>query len=124
MTCTGRSQTNTPLQALALLNDPAFVEAAAGLARLVLAELPEGTDEERIQLAFRRCTSRLPSAAELGVLGQLLTEQRERFTADPQRAIALAHSDFLPAAKDEIEVATWTLVANVLLNLDEVLTKQ
>ncbi|MFT6042354.1 MAG: hypothetical protein ACI9C2_002534, partial [Gammaproteobacteria bacterium] len=124
LTCTGRSQTNTPLQALALLNDPAFVEAAAGLARLVLAELPEGTDEERIQLAFRRCTSRVPSAEEQQVLGQLLTEQRNRFVAEPERATALAQSDFLPPVENAIEAAAWTLVANVLLNLDEVLTKQ
>lgn len=124
LTCTGRSQTNTPLQALALLNDPAFVEAASGLARLVIAQLPQGNDAERIGLAFRRCTSRVPSAAELHVLTQLLIEQRERFTAEPERAKALAHSDYLPLAEDVIEVAAWTLVANVLLNLDEVLTKQ
>ncbi|MDF1800762.1 MAG: PSD1 and planctomycete cytochrome C domain-containing protein [Planctomycetota bacterium] len=128
LVCTSRARTNTPLQALALWNDPAFVEAAGGLARLVLGELPAGDDAARIDLAFRRCTSRWPSAEERGVLLDLLTDERARFVADPERAAALVASDVLETSAvqrhGEVETAAWTLVASVLLNLDEVLNRE
>lgn len=124
LTCTSRSRTNTPLQALALLNDPVFVEAAAGLARLVLSEMPDADESARIDYAFRRCTSRRPTESESRVLRDLLASERMRFAASPERAAALVASEVLPAVMDPIEAASWTLLANVLLNLDEVLTKE
>jgi hypothetical protein len=124
VSCTSRSRTNTPLQALALLNDPVFVEAAGGLARLVLSEMPDAGDVARIDYAFRRCTSRRPSEAESRVLSELLAAERNRFTESPDRAAALVASEVLPGVLDPIETASWTLLANVLLNLDEVLTKE
>ncbi|MCZ6597937.1 MAG: DUF1553 domain-containing protein, partial [Planctomycetota bacterium] len=127
LVCTRRNRSNTPLQALALLNDPAFVEAAKGLAVRMLTEAgPE--PEDRARRGFRLCLSREPAADELAILVDLYRAEREAFAADPdgaQRARALAS---LPpgldvSGLDPIELAAWTVVANTLLNLDETITK-
>ncbi len=124
LACLRRSPSNTPLQALALLNDPAFIEAAVALAGRSL-RAPAARDEERMTLAFRRCTGRSPNAEEQRVLLQLLVAEREHYAMDPDAARQLIHS---PAALgteglDPSELAAWTVVCNVLLNLDETITR-
>ncbi|TAH34360.1 MAG: DUF1553 domain-containing protein [Planctomycetota bacterium] len=114
-TCTRRARSNTPLQALNLLNDPAFVEAAAALARRMLAQAGAG-DAERAAYGFRLCVARAPQPEEVRILLELLGAQRRRYQADPQAAAALV-------AGADPDLAAWTVVANVLLNLDETITK-
>jgi mono/diheme cytochrome c family protein len=119
-----RPRTNTPLQALAALNDRPFVEAAAALGRRMMTEV-NGTDEERARHGFRLCVARMPSRAELGQLLRLYRENLEKFKKDPAAAKAMARSG-LPKLSKEMnpaELAAWTVVANVLLNLDETVTK-
>ena len=103
--CTRRLRSNTPLQALTLLNDRQFYEFAEALAQRVL-QSPAQTNAERIQLAFRFCLARTPSAAEELRLEQLLKGQRKN-EAGPDR-----------------EKAAWTTLARVLLNLDETITRE
>jgi hypothetical protein len=119
-----RARTNTPLQALVLLNDEQFVEAARGLAQRVLTEGPADVDG-RLTLAFRTVTARHPSARELATLRTLLELQLVEYAEDPDGAhllIAVGASTPDPAL-DVAELAAWTHVANLLLNLDEVVTK-
>jgi hypothetical protein len=118
LACTRRARSNTPLQALALLNDPVFVEASRALAQRVLAEAPKAT-EERLTWAFRVCTSRKPTADELAILANLYQSEREHYTVDPDGAAKLAGA----STENTAELAAWTVVANALLNLDEVITK-
>ena len=120
-----RGRTNTPLQALVTLNDPAFIEAAQGLARRVFMEA--GADREhRIRHAFRIVLSRGPSDHELRSLGQLLEESRQRFSSDKERAIKMAADPIgpIPNGTDPVELASWTVLSNVLLNLDETLMRR
>jgi hypothetical protein len=122
--CERRPRTNTPLQALVTLNDPAFIAPAAALARRVLAE-GGATDRQRLAYAFRRCLARPPTAAETRHLLSLYREACRRLSADPARAEALAAGglDKPEGGADLVRLAAWTVVANVLLNLDETLTK-
>jgi hypothetical protein len=131
-----RARTNTPAQALVLLNDRQHVEAARGLAAAVLNI--DAADGERLPQAFRRVTSRAPDDTERGVLLDLLDRQRTRFAADLTAARLLV--DARPAATDDdappsdsaaatddralVEWAAWTAVAQVILNLDEALTSR
>jgi hypothetical protein len=123
-----RSRTNTPQQALALLNDPTSVAAARALAARVQDELPDGLDRVRLERAFRLCVSRGPSEAELRVLQELLSERRVAFAARPEDAAAIVGVGG-GGAVDEIEQgsaverAAWCSVATVLLNLHETVTK-
>jgi hypothetical protein len=124
-TCTvRRARTNTPLQALILMNDPTYVEASRKLAERMLTEC--GTnDEERLSFAFRLATARLPSAAELEVLRTVLDQQRLLYRDDPDAARALMEIGEADVADDldVQELAAWTMVASAILNLDETLTK-
>ncbi len=125
-TCTLRRQrTNTPLQALALLNDTQFVEAARVLAQRVLLSAP-ASDRAGITNAFRRAVAREPSNVETQSLLQLLSAERVRFQQDRTAADALLsvgeHS--VPAEMNRSELAAWTVLANVLLNLDEALSRE
>ena len=115
-----RVRTNTPLQALTTLNDPVFFEAARALAARTLAEAA-ATPEERAAHAFRLCTARRPKPAELAPLVSFQERQLARFRADPEAARAIAG---VAAPGEAAERAAWTMVANVLLNLDETLTKE
>ena len=124
LTCVRRAPSNTPLQALALLNDPAFVEAAVALsARLITAEL--SSDRERVSLGFKLCTGREPNREESDVLLQLLASERQHYAAHSEEAHKLTHSEAaletegLPGP----ELAAWTVLCNVLLNLDETITR-
>jgi hypothetical protein len=124
VSCERRSRTNTPLQALATLNDPAFVQPAAALARRILTD-PKKSDQDRAILAFRLVLVRKPLAAELGHLIELYRENLERYRHDPSSAKAMVSTDPATSASqvDSAELAAWTVVANVLLNLDESVTK-
>jgi mono/diheme cytochrome c family protein len=123
-----RDSTNTPLQALVTLNDPGFVEAAQGVARRVVLHSPEiaGSDQARLRAAFRLCTSRQATAAELAALEDLLADARKHFEQDRPAAVLLATDPLGPLddEADPVELAAWTSLSNVLLNLDEVLMKR
>lgn len=128
--CTLRRQrTNTPLQALALMNDTQFVEAARVLAQRLLTEIPgedSASNAARVELSFRHVVARAPSAAELAAVVKLLATERARFQKDSTAAAQLlAVGEWpLPESLDHADVAAWTVVGNVLLNLDETLTRE
>ncbi len=120
-----RSVTNTPLQALTLLNDPTYIEASRVLAQNVLREA--GTDpSKRLTLAFRRVTGRVPDTREAKVLSDLAAKQMARYARDPKGALALVSIGETPVDKalPAAELAAWTNVATVLLNMDEAITKE
>jgi hypothetical protein len=115
-----RERSNTPLQALNLLNDPVFVEAAQALAVRVL-EMP-GDLDKRLGYAFKLCLARQPSASELRNLREYYQRQVEIFEAEPE-----SPRKFMPVELAEagtVEAAAWTGVASVLLNLDEFITRE
>lgn len=120
-----RSRTNTPLQALSLLNEVTFVEAARRLAERILTEGGESS-AERLAFGFRLVTARTPTADELQILQDGLNADLAKFSAeDPSAASLLAFGDAKSsAALDNAELAAWTMTANVLLNLDEVVTRE
>ncbi len=124
-TCTlRRSRTNTPLQALALLNDVQFVEAARVFAERILRE-GGASDEERLGFAFVAATARRPAPEEADVLRRILAGARGEYAQDEAAALVLLQTG--EHARDEAldprEVAAWTHVATTLLNLDETVTK-
>ncbi len=124
--CTARRLlTNTPLQALVLMNDPTFVEAARALAQKVQNE-PQGDSAARIRHAFRLATARQPSAAELAPLQEFLRKQLAHFRANPQAAKELLSVGESPwdTRRDPAELAAWTMVASAILNLDETITRE
>ena len=125
-TCVVRQErTNTPLQALALLNDTTYVEAARALAQRTL--LTKGlNDETRLALAFRRCTGRNPDQDELTRLQSRLAALRARFKGSPDEAKKLLTiGESMPDASVAIdELAAWTSLCNVMLNLDETISKE
>jgi hypothetical protein len=120
-----RARTNTPLQALELLNDVTYVEAARGLAQLMLTE-GGATPESRLTYGFRRATARTPEAAELKVLLRGLDRYRQAYAADKESAKRfLGHGESKPDAKlDPAELAAYAAAAGVILNLDETITKE
>ncbi len=127
-TCTRRNRSNTPLQALTLLNDQAHVEFAQGLARRILGEpgasaTGAAADEARLVLGFRLCVSRQPTAREKQLLTQLLKQQRQSFRSKPADAAGLVPPD-LPTGMPASEFAPWVMVSRVLLNLDEFITRE
>jgi hypothetical protein len=121
-TCTRRSRSNTPLQALTLANDQAFFEFAQGLAARVLKECGGG-DAERLRHAFRLCLAREPSAAEARVLGDYLARQLAAMRERPGEVKHLVPAG-LPQGTDAPQLAAWTLLSRVLLNLDEFITRE
>jgi hypothetical protein len=120
--CTRRVRSNTPLQALTLLNDEAFLEFAQALAGRVLKEVPAG-EAQQIRYLFRLCLARLPSSAESRRLEDLLRQQGDEFRQAPAEARALLPAQ-LPAATDVPRLAAWAAVARVVLNLDEFITRE
>ena len=119
-----RSRTNTPVAALALLNDTQFFEAARRLAQRMMLE-GGATPESRIAFAFRLATARLPRASELAVLRGQFQAQLADFRRDRGSALKVVSVGESPRDEslDVVELAAWTMVANVILNLDETLTK-
>jgi len=121
----GESRTNTPLQALTLLNETAFVEAARHMAARMMRE-GGGTPDERLAYGFRLATARRPGARELNSLAAGYRDYLEKYRADAQAAKALLSVGESPRDKslDPAEHAAYTAVANVILNLDETVTKE
>jgi hypothetical protein len=119
-----RARTNTPLQALVLLNDPTYVEAARKLAERVLKQ-PTEQPEARLDVLFRLALSRSPTPAERSLLLELLAESRQKFQANPLAADHLLQvgEAALDKSLASIDLAAWTTIASVVLNLDETLTK-
>ena len=119
-----RSRTNTPLQALVLLNDVQFVEASRNLAQQLLADAPR-TDQQRLDELYSRVLSRPVRDEEVEVLLDVLNDSLERFKADTKSATDLLA--FGESKRDEsLDAAThaaWTLLCSVVLNLDETLTR-
>ncbi|MGH9657007.1 MAG: DUF1553 domain-containing protein, partial [Bryobacteraceae bacterium] len=119
--CTRRQRTNTPLQALNLLNDPVFFEAAQGLALRLLRERT-GRATDRIAYAFELALSRPPSSRERDRLAALFDQQKAIFTRDSGAAALV-----FPLRVDGVEpqeAAAWVAVARALLNLDEFITRE
>ncbi len=119
-----RIRTNTPLQALVTLNDPVYIEAAQSLGRRAIAS--SDRSEERIQFVFQTCLTRDASEAEVKRLVALIDETYKDFLADPTSAMKLATDPIgkLSEGADVAEFATWAVVGNVILNLDEMLMKR
>lgn len=119
-----RERTNTPMQALMLMNDPQYFEAARAFAERILNE-GGTTSQARIDYAFEIATARLPKSDEAALLLATLEAQTEELAANPEAATELVQVG--ESASDEtldaVEVAAWTLIANLILNLDEVVNK-
>ena len=123
--CTAdRPRTNTPLQALVTLNDPQFIEAARVLAQRLLTEAPADTDA-RIALAYRLALARPPSPREQQVMRDFVAAQLTRYRAEEgyARELIAAGKAPRPDGLDAAEHAAWTVAANVILNLDETITR-
>ena len=124
-TCTlRRDRTNTPLQALVTLNDPVYVEAAQALARRMNAS--SAVPKEKARLGFRLCLTRMPTDAELDRLIRMHDEALAFYKTDAKAAAEMATNPLgpVPTGADPADLAAWTTVANVLLNLDETLMKR
>ena len=119
-----RPPSNTPQQALTLLNDPEFVEASRVFAQRLLQDAARDDDASRIRLAYRLALNREPRNNELTSLTAFLAAQRSAFKAAPtdaQRSLAVGLAP--PATLDPIEHAAWSQLARVLLNTQEVITR-
>jgi hypothetical protein len=119
-----RDRSNTPLQALVTMNDPVYMEAAQALARRMTAA---GTKPEaRLQRGFQLCLARDPSKAETAKLLELYEKARLNFSYEPQEALDVATKPIgeAPRGVDRDDLAAWTVIGNVLLNLDETLMKR
>lgn len=119
-----RIRTNTPLQALVTLNDPVYIEAAQSFAR----ELIKGSDttEERIRMAYQSAVTRMPNDQEVVRIEQLLDLALANYKQNQDSAVQMATNPLgpLPDGMNVSEAAAWTVVANVILNLDEILMKR
>jgi hypothetical protein len=120
-----RPRSNTPLQALVLMNDPTYVEAARSLAEHLLQE-GGGTLPERLNYAFRRVVARPATPAEIAVLSSLYQRHLQQYTTDKSAAQQLLTSGehAVPRGLDPTELAAWTSVARVILNLNETITRE
>lgn len=121
VSCVRRSRSNTPLQALTSLNEPLSMECAKALAVRTLAE-GGPTDSSRVEFAVRRCIARRPKSSEIDTIQQLLVKQRTRLRAGELDASQIVGESV--ETDDPNELATWTLVARVLLSLDETITRE
>jgi mono/diheme cytochrome c family protein len=119
--CTRRNRSNTPLQALTLLNDQAFIECAQALAVRILRECPNESD--RLDYAFRLTLCRPPGSREREILSAMWHKQREALSADEKEARSLVQKTTLPGT-NMAEQAAWVQFARVLLNLDECITRE
>jgi len=122
--CAERSRSNLPQQALVLLNDPTFVEASRAFAARILKEC-QGSDDDRIAWAWQRALQRPPRREEREVAARLLDKHRQLYREQPELAAALLKIGITPApaAIDPVELAAWTHIARVLLNLHETITR-
>lgn len=113
-----RTRSNTPLQALVTLNDPAFFQAAQAFARLIVSRDGQQTTESRLTFAFESALARLPSAREQTMFMVFFKEQQREFSDNLKAAVTVT------AGYAQPDLAAWTMVASTLLNLDETITKQ
>jgi hypothetical protein len=120
-TCTRRSRSNTPLQALNLLNDPVFFEAAQALTARVLRETPADLPR-RLDYAFELCLARPPAAHERARLIDYYEQQKKLLEKDPKAAESM--QPFRPEGADAVDAAAWLGVSRVLFNLDEFITRE
>jgi hypothetical protein len=126
--CVNRARSNSPLQALVGLNETIFVEAAQALGLKLLCD-SQKSDEDRITLGFKLCVSRTPKAEEMKVLKDLYQQELAKFRkvdAKPFEVCTTKPEDAakLPNHASPAEWAAWTMVARVLLNLDETITRE
>ena len=124
-TCTvRRARTNTPLQALILMNDPTYVEASRTLAERALTE-GGTTDNQRMSFVFRLATARMPNESELEVMKSVLREQADLYKGQEEQAKQLLSNGDKSwnSELDACELAAWTMFASMILNLDETVTK-
>ncbi len=119
-----RIRTNTPLQALVTLNDPVYIEAAQSLARRMIRSGKSA--QERLTFGYRAGLVRDPKQAEIKRLSELVEVATEHFAANPEEAMKMATDPIgkLPDGIDVSEAAAWTVVGNVILNLDEMYMKR
>jgi hypothetical protein len=119
-----RERTNTPLQALLLMNEPQFIEAARSLAERTLREGGSSVDD-RLTFIYRLVIARSPNETEIAELRSALKDLTAHYSRDPNAAKQLlARGETAPAGRDQPAlVAAWTMIANVVLNLDEAITK-
>ncbi|MEO1524818.1 MAG: DUF1553 domain-containing protein [Planctomycetota bacterium] len=119
-----RIRTNTPLQALVTLNDPVYVEAAQALARQMIAESQDPV--RRIEHAYQKALIRNPTEGEVDRLIALANRAAEAYAHSPEEALKMANEPLggLDESADVIDHAAWSVVANVILNLDELLMKR
>jgi len=123
--CTRRERSNTPMQALQLMNDVQHFEAARALAERVVIAEGGPNDEKRLHWLFRTVLSRKPDPKEFSMLTVALAKQRELYQKDPkaaEKAIQVGESTPKKVAAPA-EIASWTLIANLVLNLDETVTR-
>jgi len=121
-----RARTNTPLQALTLMNDPAYVEMAMAMAGRILTEAPADDVASRATYGFRLATGREPNARELQAVSDLVTREKKQFESDPKLAEALINDIEgwkPPRDLSRVDLAAWFFAAHVLLNLDETITQ-
>ncbi|HUR38219.1 MAG TPA: DUF1553 domain-containing protein, partial [Planctomycetota bacterium] len=123
--CAERARSNIPQQALVLLNDPTYVEAARAFAERIVTE-GGATSADRIAWASRRALSRKPTPNEAKVLEELLAKHRAQYDADRKAAeqIVGVGPSAAPKGPDAAELAAWTSVARVMLNLHETITRE
>ena len=121
----GRESTNTPLQALVLLNDVQFVEISRYFAQQLLQDISTTDDSKRLASAFEAITSRSPLSEELEVLLDALEEQRAIFQGDPKAAHALLDFGEYPSDRklEPAEHAAYSQVVSLIMNLSETITK-
>ena len=122
--CAERNRSNIPQQALVLLNDPSYVEAARTMAARIVKEC-NGSHEERVAWAWRQVLQRLPRVEEMETVMPLLREHLAHYQASPGAADELHKTGLaaVPPGIDKVELAAWTHVARVLLNLHETITR-
>ena len=120
-----RSRTNTPLQAFVLLHDPQFVEAARKLAERMILEAAHTDSKSRLTYGFQLCFARPPQPKELQHLLRALEARQKQFRNDPDAVQSLLAVGQSPVSNqiDPAELAAWTSVARVLLNLSEFITR-
>jgi hypothetical protein len=120
LACTRRERTNTPLQALNLLNDPVFVEVAQGLAFRIMRE-STGPFRDRLNYAYEVVLGRPPSTHEAERMGKFFDDTSRTLQANPQTVAALFPNQI--EGVPQSEAAAWVEVSRVLLNLDEFITR-
>jgi len=121
--CTHRVRSNTPLQALTVANDPAFLEIAQALAARLIQESPKGL-AEKINHAFELTLCRLPNQQELSLLSNYARQQEDDFSKDQINALALLNDQLRSLETSPSRAAALVCVARVLLNTDNFITRE